>query len=92
MKNMTKVQQMTSHPSVKSGERRVMKIATGFVEFPTTELQEHEKVLSHIELVLSKLLMEVLHGLQTSVTCELQLRTMSTSMELTKEVADKDVL
>jgi hypothetical protein len=51
----------------------VMKIAAGDLEFPTTELQEHAKALSHIDLVLSQLSVEVLHGLQMSVMQELQI-------------------
>jgi hypothetical protein len=83
---------MTSHLVATSGERRVMKIAVGALEFPTTELKEQAKTLSHIDLVLSQLPVEVLYGLQTSMMEEIQVRAVSTSMELTKVVADKDVL
>jgi hypothetical protein len=85
-------QYMTSHPSTTSGERRVMKIATKALDFPTTELQEHAKALSHIDSVLSQFPIEVLHGLQMSVTQEIKLCAMSTSMELTKAVTYKDGL
>jgi hypothetical protein len=56
------------------------------------ELKEQAKTLSHINLVLSQFPVEVLYGLHTSVMEELQVCTVSTSMELTKTVADKDVL
>jgi hypothetical protein len=82
---MTEVKHMTSHPSATSGEKRVMKIVARALDFPTEKLQEHAKELSHIDLVLSQLSVEVLHGLQMSVTHEIQLRAMSMSMELTKE-------
>jgi hypothetical protein len=49
-----------------------------------TEMQEHTQALSHIDLVLSQLPLNVLHSLQTSVTQEIQLHTESTSMELVK--------
>jgi hypothetical protein len=56
------------------------------------ELKEQAKALSHIDLVLSQLSVEVLYGLQMSVTEELQVHVVSTSMELTKTVTDKDML
>jgi hypothetical protein len=51
-----------------------------------------QKELSHIDLVLSQFPIEVLHSLQTSIMQEIQLCMVSTSMELTKVVADNDVL
>jgi hypothetical protein len=69
-----------------------MKIVDEALEFPTTELKEKAKELSHIDLVLSNLLVEVLYGLQMSVTKELQVHIVSTLMELTKEVIDKEML
>jgi hypothetical protein len=51
---MTEAQSMTSQLVAQSGERRVMKIVTGALEFPTTELKERVKTLSHIDLVVSQ--------------------------------------
>jgi hypothetical protein len=83
---------MKSHPYAASGERQVMKIEKRYLEFPTEELQEHTKPLSHIKLVLSQFPKEVLHVLKESVTQEIQLCKISMSMELTKVVADNDAL
>jgi methionine synthase II (cobalamin-independent) len=47
---------------------RMIKISPGAIEFPSTEMQEKAQALSHIDLVLSQLSMNVLKGLQTSVT------------------------
>jgi hypothetical protein len=85
----TEVQHMTS---IISRERHVMKIATRALEFPMTELKEQAKALSHIDLVVSQLPIEILYGLQSSVTEELQVHAVSTSLELTKTVTDKDML
>jgi hypothetical protein len=41
--------------SIVSRERRVVKIATSALEFPTTKLQEQAKEISHIDLVVSQL-------------------------------------
>jgi hypothetical protein len=89
---MTKVQLMTSHPYVALRESQVMKIVARALEFPMAELQEHVKALSHINLVLSQLHVEVLHSLHMSVTQEIQFRAVSTSMELTKVFVNNDVL
>jgi hypothetical protein len=69
-----------------------MKISAGAIEFPMTEMQEQAQALSHIDLVLSQLPMNVLHNLQTSVTQEIQLHTESTSMELAKVNEDNATL
>jgi hypothetical protein len=55
-------------------------------------MQEQAQSLSHIDLVLSQLPMNVLHSLQSSVTHEIQLHAESTSMELAKVAADNDAL
>jgi len=49
--------------SIISRERRVIKIAMGALEFPMEKLKEQVKALSHIELVLSHLLVKVLYKL-----------------------------
>jgi hypothetical protein len=51
-----------------------MKISAGALEFPSIEMQESTHALSHIDLLLSQLSMNVLHNLQSSVTQEIQLR------------------
>jgi hypothetical protein len=56
---------MTSQLVAQSREHQVMKIATGALEFPTTELKEKAKTLSHIDLVVSQLPIEILYGLQS---------------------------
>jgi hypothetical protein len=81
---------MTSHPYATSGEHRVMKIEAEDLEFHMAELQKHARELSHNDLVLSQFPIEVLHGLQKSITHEIKLCAVSTSMELTKVVVDKD--
>jgi hypothetical protein len=55
-------------------------------------LQKEAKALSHIDLVVSQLPIEILYGLQSSVAEEIQVRTVSTSLELTKTIIDKDLL
>jgi hypothetical protein len=55
-------------------------------------MQEQAQALSHIDLVLSQLPMNVLHNLQSSVTQEIQLHAELTSMELAKVAADNDAL
>jgi hypothetical protein len=65
-----------------AGERRIIKLATGAVEFPMTEMQEQARELGHIDLVLSQLPMDVLQELQMSATQELNVCTEKTSSEL----------
>jgi hypothetical protein len=55
-------------------------------------LQKEAKALSHIDLVVSQLPIEIFYGLQSSVAEEIQVRTVSTSLELTKTIIDKDLL
>jgi len=69
-----------------------MKIPKGALEFPMTKLQEQSKTLSHIDLVLSQLPIEILYGLQLRVIEELQVRVILTSLELRKTITDKDIL
>jgi hypothetical protein len=69
-----------------------MNIVVGALEFPIVELKEKEKTLSHIDLVLYHLPIEVLYGLQMSITQEIQVSALSKSMELTKAITDRDAL
>jgi hypothetical protein len=55
-------------------------------------LKEKAKALSHIDLVVSQFPIEIFNGLQSSVTKELESHIVSTSLELTKTVVDKDML
>jgi predicted nucleic acid-binding Zn-ribbon protein len=55
-------------------------------------MQEKAQALSHIDLVLSQFLMNVLKGLHISVTQEIHLCAESTTMELTKVTNDKATL
>jgi hypothetical protein len=55
------VKQMTS---IISRERCVMNIAMGALEFPMVELQEQAKELSHIDLVVSQLPIEIVYALK----------------------------
>jgi FtsZ-binding cell division protein ZapB len=55
-------------------------------------MQERAHALSHIDLVLSQLSVEVLHNLQSSVTQEIQLRAEMTTMELAKVNEDNATL
>jgi hypothetical protein len=64
----TKVHLMTS---IISRERRVMKIATRDVDFPTIDLKEQEKTISHIDLVVSQLPTEIWYELQSRMTEEI---------------------
>jgi hypothetical protein len=64
---MTESQSTTSQLVKKLGEHRVMKIPTGALEFPTVELKEKVKTLSHIDLVVLQFPIEILYGLQSSM-------------------------
>jgi hypothetical protein len=69
-----------------------LNLSVGAIEFPTTEMQECTQSLSHIDLVLSQILVNVLHNLETSVTQEIQFHVESTSMELAKVTVDNETL
>jgi hypothetical protein len=55
-------------------------------------LKKKAKALSHIDLVVSQLPIEILYGLQSSVAEEIQVRVVSASLDLTKTIIDKDFL
>jgi hypothetical protein len=76
-----------SQSLVVTGKRRLIKLATGAVEFPTKEMQEQARALGHIELVLSQLPMDVLQELKMSATQELNVRIEKTSNEIVKNTA-----
>jgi hypothetical protein len=61
-----------------TGERRIIKLATGGIEFPMIEMQEKFRELGHIDLVLSQLPMDMLKNLQMSATQEMNVHIKKT--------------
>jgi hypothetical protein len=75
-----------------AGECRLIKLATGVVEFPTIEMQEQARELGHIDLVLSQLPTYVLQELQMSMTQEMNSHAEKTSNELVKVTTENVAL
>jgi hypothetical protein len=59
-------------------------IASREISFTSTEMQEQAQALSHIDLYFSNFPIDMLQGLQVSVTHELNLHAENTSKELVK--------
>jgi hypothetical protein len=87
---MGEVGPMISQSLAVIGERRLIKLATGAVEFPMTKMQEQARELGHIDLVLSQLPMDVLQEIQMSATQELNMHVKKTSNELVN-IIEKNV-
>jgi hypothetical protein len=84
---------MTIYQSLEvEGECNMVDIAPGAITFTSNEMQEQVKALSHIDLHLSKLPIEMLQGLQVNITQELNLRIEKTSNELVKVTTENIVL
>jgi hypothetical protein len=57
----------TSYLSEIATTHRVLKISPDAIEFPTPEMQEQARVLSHLDLVISQMPIGALQGLQTGI-------------------------
>jgi hypothetical protein len=73
-----------------TGEHNLINLVIGAVEFPKNNMQEQEKELGHIDLVLSQILTDILQELQMSVMQDIKSHAEKKSSELAK-VTSKNV-
>jgi hypothetical protein len=68
---------------------RALEIQTYAVEFPTPELQEQMKTLSHLNILVSQMPIHILQSLQVGIMHEIRLHADLTNRELTKVMDER---